>query len=99
MGFSKNQKAKSIKDIIEEMAGNSAVSSIALMKIIDDAWKASVGEFISENTSIKKFSHGTLFLHSDSAAIRSEIQMRKNTIITSINKELDKEIIENISFI
>jgi predicted nucleic acid-binding Zn ribbon protein len=98
MGFSRNRNPKSIKAIIEDTAGHSALSSIALKKLVEDAWKQIVGEYIAKNTTIGKITNGHLRIHSESATVRSEIIMRQNSIIANINKELGKKVINEISF-
>jgi predicted nucleic acid-binding Zn ribbon protein len=98
MGFSKNRNPKSIKAIIEDAADHSAISSIALKRLMEDAWKLTVGSYIFKNTKVGKVINGKLLIHADSASIRSEIAMRQDTIITNINNELGKKIIKEISF-
>jgi hypothetical protein len=98
MSFSKKATARSIKEIIEDSADSSALSSIALKKIIEEAWDDILGDFSSE-TVIKKIDNGILKISVESAAIRQEILARKNTIISSINDKLGKEIIKKIIFI
>ncbi len=99
MSFSKKISAKSIKEIIEDTADNSTVSSIAMKKLIDEAWQEIVGKIFASNTVIKYIENGTLKVSVDSAPVRQEIMARQNHIIASINDKLGKEIIRKIIFI
>ncbi len=98
MSFNSKRNPKSIKSIIEDTAEHSAISSIALSKLVGDAWRLTVGDYIASNTKIAQINNGVLRIHAESSTIRSEIIMRQNSIITNINNKLGKNIIKEITF-
>ena len=99
MAFGKKINAKSIMDIVEDTAENSALSSIVLFHLVEKAWNEIVGEYIAKHSIIKKLEKGILKIAAESAPVRSEILMRQNSIITAINNKLEKDIIKEITLI
>ncbi|GEM_PF-7044035 len=99
MSFGYNKKARSLKTIIEDTADSSAVSSIVLFQLVDKAWNEVVGPIIARNSTVKKIDNGVLKISAESASVRNEILMRKNSIKTAINNKLNKEIIKEIIFV
>lgn len=99
MSFGHNKKARSLKTIIEDTADSSAVSSIFLFQLVDKAWNEVVGPIIARNSTVKKIDNGVLKISAESAPVRNEILMRKNSIKTAINNKLNKEIIKAIIFV
>ena len=60
-----------------------------------DVWPVIVGNAINRNT----VENGVMMVRITSAAMRSELQMCRSTLIRSINEAIGKDVISDIRFI
>ncbi|PKP53337.1 MAG: DUF721 domain-containing protein [Bacteroidetes bacterium HGW-Bacteroidetes-1] len=67
------------------------------MRLIN-SWEHVVGSMIANHTTDLFVSRKTLFVHLDSAAVRNELVYAKSLILKNLNKEVGKEVINDIVF-
>jgi hypothetical protein len=62
------------------------------------SWEKIMGQTIASRTEKIYVSSGTLFLRIYSAPLRQELVMAKSKLITLINKEMGKELVNEVVF-
>lgn len=63
---------------------------------IVESWEKVVGGIIGRHTTNMVVRNKVLYVKLDSSVLRSELHMAKSKIIASLNKEVGKEVIEEI---
>jgi hypothetical protein len=87
---------QSIKDVISELfSGNHMGGKLKEINIINN-WEKLVGNLIAKNTNKIYIYKGKLFLHIDSAPLRTELAYSKAKIIELVNKEAGEELIDDV---
>jgi hypothetical protein len=64
----------------------------------ENAWKNIMGNGVNSYTQEVVLKNNTLMVSLTSSIVRNELSLGKEKIITMLNEELGKEIIENIIF-
>lgn len=62
------------------------------------SWEKIVGDMIARHTRSIYIRHKTLFVKLDSPALANELSYARNKIVKSLNKEIGKEVIEDVKF-
>jgi predicted nucleic acid-binding Zn ribbon protein len=91
-------KPKALKDILLQVARNQGWEDKLQQAEIPDCWKRSVDERIYKITKIVKFTHGTLYIQTESPTWRYELNLREQSFRDDMNKLFGKEIIKKIIF-
>ena len=89
-------KIKSLKNIINEYLEDTKFEEINNLLKIEQLWKKTVGEIISQKTKIIKFEHNILLIKTNTPVWRNELSLQKNSLIKKINRTKNinvKEII------
>lgn len=63
---------------------------------IINGWEKLVGALIAKNTSKIYFKNSKLFLHIDSAPLRTELNYQKSKLVDMVNKEAGEELITDV---
>lgn len=87
---------KHLDEVINEIVSHLGYENEFLKNKISENWTEIVGEKLSKNLIITNYSNGILFLNCNSSAWRSELILRKDKIIKSINEKLRTNKIRNI---
>jgi predicted nucleic acid-binding Zn ribbon protein len=96
MKRSRQSNEQSLKDVINELfEGNNMNSKLKEIHIINQ-WEKLVGSLIAKNTDKIYFNNGKLFLHINSAPLRSELTYSKSKIIELVNTEAGLSLIEDV---
>jgi predicted nucleic acid-binding Zn ribbon protein len=61
-----------------------------------ESWEKVVGGIIGRHTTNMQVRNKILYVKLDSAVLRSELHMAKSKIVESLNKEVGKDVIEDI---
>lgn len=61
-----------------------------------ESWEKVVGGIIGKHTTNMVVKNKVLYVKLDSSVLRSELHMAKSKVIASLNKEVGKEVIEDI---
>ncbi|MCR5758324.1 MAG: DUF721 domain-containing protein [Selenomonas sp.] len=61
-------------------------------------WPEIVGDFIARNTSPQGIRKDTLYIYSDNASLRNELQMMMPQIVQSVNNYAGQKMIEKVAF-
>ena len=64
-----------------------------------NSWESVAGELISKHTENLFIKKGILYVKLDSPALKNELSFARSQLIKSLNKAVDKEVIQNIIFI
>ncbi len=91
-------KPKALKDILMKIARNQGWEDKLQQVDIPPAWKEAVDDKIYKITKILNFSHGTLYIHTDSPTWRYELNLREQSIREDLNRKLGKQIVNKIIF-
>jgi predicted nucleic acid-binding Zn ribbon protein len=85
-----------IGDAITLALRNFGIEKKVLHGRISAEWKNIVGEYLAEKVKIDKFEGDTIFLQTESSAIRNELSMRKTEVLEKINNSIGQKIINEI---
>jgi hypothetical protein len=87
---------QSIQEVISDfLDGNHMKGKLKEIDIINN-WEKLVGALIAKNTSKIFFHKGKLFLHIDSAPLRTELNYTRSRIVELVNKEAGTELIDDV---
>ncbi len=90
------KKEKTLKDVIDAMFKKYRLSQkMQEVKLINN-WQQIVGPLISNHTTQLLLRNKTLYVTFDNAALKSEINYRKSTLLEAINREIGEGIVEKI---
>ncbi len=90
---------RSIKESLLEILGEEKLKPAFEKGNISNIWQECVGTSINENTTIKSFKNGVLFIKTKTPVWRNELLFQKGDIIEKINLKLDKNKIKDIRFL
>ncbi len=91
-------KPQAIGDIVNEIVRSGGLETPLLQKRVIDAWDEVVGEFVTQHTKNKYIKNQTLFVKISSPALRSDLMMRREALITTLNKKVGSFVIFEIKF-
>lgn len=95
----KRTEALTIKEIMDQYLRSRNMEDKLFERRALDVWPVIVGNAINRNTVERKVENGVMMVRITSAAMRSELQMCRSTLIRSINEAIGKEVISDIRFI
>lgn len=83
-----------VLDMCRNLGLENAYEQYRTMRI----WSSVVGDAISAETAVERFTEGQLFIRVKNPAWRMELNFRKKDILRKINDSLEKTIVEEIIF-
>ncbi len=88
---------KNIKEVLGEyLAANKRVAKGYYTSHIDDVWREMMGPTISGYTTKILFHNGVLKIYLNSSAVKKELSMSKDKIITLLNEALGHDVVESV---
>jgi hypothetical protein len=87
---------QSIKDVISELFDSNHMGGKLKEINLVNNWEKIVGKLIAKNTQKIYIHQGKLFLHIESAPLRTELTYSKSKIIDLVNKEAGEELIDDV---
>ena len=94
----RNNKIKSIKEIIQSYIEELDPEQRLVKAKIVNLWKETMGETIAKQTKKIYIIGKTLYLHLDSAIIKSELYYMRQAILEKLTEKYGSGIIEKIIF-
>ena len=92
----RNTNEQSLKDVISELfETNHMGGKLKEINIINN-WEKLVGNLIAKNTQKIYIHQGKLFLHIESAPLRTELSYSKAKLIEVVNKEAGEVLIDDV---
>ena len=92
----KESNAKSLKTLINQIIQQNGWEEEILLDKIQRSWSEVVGEIIAKHTKVKKLMDKKLYIQVESSVWGSELLIRKEQIISSINTYLKEEKVKEI---
>ena len=89
---------KPLKEAIEEMLKNFQIENKFLQHKLIASWEKVMGKTVANRTTKIYFRDNKLFVYLDSASLREELFNAKVKIISMLNEEVGKLLIEDIVF-
>ncbi len=84
-----NKEGKDIKDVIGEIfKTNKSLSRSYNEYTIEQLWRDNFGELISQYTTDVKFKKGQLTVYISSSALKQELSMNKESVISKMNESI-----------
>ncbi len=85
-----------LKDVIQQLlkayGWSNHLDGVELM----NSWEKVVGGIIANHTQDLKVRKRILYVKLDSSVIRNELMMARSKIVTSLNKEVGKSVIDDL---
>ncbi len=94
----KKSNELTLKQAIDELMNQTNMSDHIYAVRISEVWGRIMGKTIADHTLEMKLKKDILFIRLDSSVLREELSYAKQKIIQVINRELQKNIIKNITF-
>jgi predicted nucleic acid-binding Zn ribbon protein len=94
----RRRNAQSLHDILDESLKSLHIDGKIHETRLISAFPEIVGSGIAEHTKNLYISKGTLYVHIDSAVIRNELQMMRQSLVDHLNRQVGHETIKNIVF-
>ncbi len=87
-----------LKDVIEQLIKTYRWGGKINERRIIESWKTTMGTMIDRHTDNLQVKDKTLFVSLDSSALRNELMMARSKIVKNLNKEIGKEVLEDVVF-
>lgn len=94
----RRRNSQSIQEILEESLKSLHIDGKIYETRLMNAFPEMVGSGIASHTKNIYISRGTLYVQMDSAVIRNELQMMRQSLIDHLNKCVGHETIKDIIF-
>ena len=91
-------KEFTIKQAIDEFLNQQNMTDQIYSVRLNDIWERLMGKTISMHTLEIRLRKGKVFIRLDSSVLREELTYAKQKIIQLLNRELQKNIVEDIIF-
>lgn len=88
---------KSIKNIVNEFVDENEIGDEYIFLQISDVWNKFFSDTVKNNIQLVKFEKNVLYMRSDSAAWKKEVQLRSTEIIDKFNQQFETIIIKKIN--
>ena len=88
---------KSIENIINEFVDENEIGDEYIFLQISSIWDKCFSDIVKNNIQLVKFEKDILYMRSDAASWKKEIQLRSYEIVNKINQQLETNIIQKIS--
>lgn len=89
-------KIKSIAEVVDNLMRDEKLDKELLWIQIKNIWEQKISTIYKENVKLVKFSDGILYLWTDVAVWRKEVQLRSQEIATGFNIHLKSQIIMKV---
>ena len=86
--------SSAITSVIQQLGIGGKLKELEVLEV----WPKIVGEQIAKVTTAERIERGKLFIHVTRATWRNELVYLKKTLITKINTEMNREIVQDIIF-
>ncbi len=86
--------SNAITSVIQQLGIGGKLKELEVLEV----WPKIVGEQIAKVTTAERIERGKLFIHVTRATWRNELVYLKKTLITKINTEMNREIVQDIIF-
>lgn len=94
----RNTNEQSIKEVISELLEAYKLESKLNQVQLINSWEKLLGKNLAKHTKELYIKNQILYVKVDSAALRQELSYAKEKIRDSLNKEVGKNVIEDIIF-
>jgi len=94
----RRRNSQTIQEILEESLKSMHIDGKIYETRLMNAFPEIVGSGIAAHTKNIYISRGTLYVQMDSAVIRNELQMMRQSLINHLNKQVGHETIKDIIF-
>ncbi len=85
-----------LKSVLDKIIEKNGWTESVYQERIKRDWKEFVGEIASKNIKIKKLKDKILFLSGSASVWNSELLLRKEELINTINTKYGKKLLNNI---
>lgn len=87
-----------IKEVILKNLRDQGLETPLLQKRLIDAWPDVMGEAINRYTEGLNIRNQTLFVHLTNPALRMELSMQRQNIVTKLNSHVGSQVIADVRF-
>jgi len=94
----RNKNIRTIKDIIQSYIEDIDPDKRLVKAKIINLWSETMGETIAKRTKKIYIIQKTLFVHLDSAIVKSELYYMRQAILEKISAKFGKDIVDKIIF-
>jgi predicted nucleic acid-binding Zn ribbon protein len=91
--------AISLKDAIYDLLEAYRIRGKYDQSYIINHWNAMMGETIANRTTRIFFKDETLFVELSSSALKNELSMSKEKVVTLLNKEIGRDVVKKVVFL
>jgi len=88
---------KSIENIINEFVDENEIGNEFVFSQISNVWNKNFSDTVKNNIKLVRFENSILFMHTDSAAWKKEMQLRSKEIIDNLNHHFETNIVKKIN--
>ncbi|MDR0295181.1 MAG: DUF721 domain-containing protein [Prevotellaceae bacterium] len=92
----KRQNTAILKDIIDDLIRQEGLEEGLLLSRLYDLWDEMLGVTVAKNTRNKYIKDRKLIVELDSSVVRNQLFMMRQDIVIQLNKQLGKNIIDEI---
>ncbi len=96
--MARTRDPKKISTVVTEMCRTLGIDEAYRQYKTLQVWSSVVGDAIAGVTTIERFTGGQLFIRVKNPSWRMELNFRKKDIISRLNAELDRPMVEEIIF-
>mgnify|MGYP002367540755 FL=1 len=87
-----------MKDVLDDMIKEMRIGGKMEEMNVRKYWHELMGAYITNQTSKIFYKQGKLFVYLESAALKQELFMKKEKIISRLNERLQENLIQEIIF-
>ncbi|MCD4682745.1 MAG: DUF721 domain-containing protein [Bacteroidales bacterium] len=95
----KNSNEQKLKEAIEELLVSYKLQDGLYETKLINSWEGVAGKLITKHTEKLFIKRKTLYIKLDSPALKNELSFARTKLIKSLNKAVNKEVIQDIKFI
>jgi predicted nucleic acid-binding Zn ribbon protein len=92
----KKQNTAILKDVIAELIRQEGLEEGLLRSRLYDLWDDMLGVTVAKNTRNKYLKDRKLIVELDSSVVRNQLFMMRQDIVKQLNKQLGKEIVDEL---
>jgi len=92
----KRQNTAILKDVIDELIRKEGLEEGLLRSRLYDLWDDMLGVTVAKNTRNKYLKDRKLIVELDSSVVRNQLFMMRQEIVTQLNKQLGKALIDEL---
>ena len=94
----RDSNSEGLKSVIDRMIKAYGWEDKIYEARLVQAWEKVLGSVISKHTDKLSLYKGILYVQLNSSALRNELSYAKSKLIKRLNKEVEKDIVEDIVF-